>query len=295
MGDCIMKISRSLILLCFAVAVVALVWQARRIFELRKDVASLRNDLRIVLARPQDDAAGLSPEAAQARRDQLELIRLRNEVRDLKESIADSHAGTGKTGLRAALHDLFPPHAATGPWKLRPEWKGYEKLAATNYAQAMKALAGATNEYARFLSLGPAAKMSLAVGHTEDARQFATDMMVLDDKYSRGAPEKANGDVVFNGNLVLGTIALDEGQLDEAKRRLLAAGRSAGSPMLGSFGPNMSLARELLEKGEQETVLQFLELCRKFWTYPAYSGKLDVWIKDIHKGRIPDFGANLIY
>jgi hypothetical protein len=92
--------------------------------------------------------------------------------------------------------------------------------------------------------------MSLAVGRTEEARQFATDMMVLNEKYSRGVPEKANGDVVHNGNLVLGIIALDEGRIEEAKWRLLAAGRSTGSPVLGSFGPNMSLAKGLLAKGE---------------------------------------------
>ena len=41
---------------------------------------------------------------------------------------------------------------------------------------------------------------------------------------------------------------MDEGRIEEAKRHLLAAGRSSGSPVLGSFGPNMSLAKDLLEK-----------------------------------------------
>lgn len=291
-----MKTSRLLILICFVVAVIAIVWEARRISAFHADVAALRKDLRTVLERPvEDDLTGLSPEAAQARRDQLELIKLRNEVRDLKESAAESHSGSGKTGLRAAFNDLFPARPVSGSWKLRPEWKGFEALATNQYNQAMKALVGATNEYVRFLSLCRAAKMSLAVGRTDDARQFATDMMVLDDKYSRGVPEKANGDVVLNGNLVLGTIALDEGRIDEAKRRLLAAGKSTGSPTLDTSGPNMSLAKELLEKGEQEVVLQYFELCRKFWTYHGSNEKLDVWIKDVQAGRMPDFGANLLY
>ena len=63
--------------------------------------------------------------------------------------------------------------------------------------------------------------------------------------------------------------------------------------MLGSFGPNMSLAKDLLAKGEQETVLEYLELCRKFWGLNR--GKLDEWVKDIEAGRMPEFGANLIY
>jgi len=166
-----------------------------------------------------------------------------------------------------------------------------ETLATNQYGQAMAALTGATNEYLKYLNLGRAARMSLVVGRTEDARRFATDMMALDEKFSRGVPEKSNGDVVHISNVVLGTIALDEGRTDEARRCLLAAGKSQGSPVLGSFGPNMSLARDLLAKGEQETVLQYLELCRKFWN----DEKLDLWIKDIHAGRIPEFGGNLLH
>jgi hypothetical protein len=63
---------------------------------------------------------------------------------------------------------------------------------------------------------------------------------------------------------------------------------------MDSFGPNMSLARDLLKKGERETALQYFELCRKFWD-PRVNQKLDEWTKDVKDGRIPDFGANLIY
>jgi hypothetical protein len=135
--------------------------------------------------------------------------------------------------------------------------------------------------------------MSLAVGRTDDARQFAGDLLRLDDKFSRAAPAKSNGDAVYTGHLVLGRIALEEGRLDEAKLHLLASGKISGSPVLSSFGPNMSLAKDLLDKGEQESVLQYLELCREFWG--SGSGKLDEWIKDIHEGRIPEFGANLLF
>ena len=38
-----------------------------------------------------------------------------------------------------------------------------------------------------------------------------------------------------------------------------------GSPQLNSFGPIMSLAEELLEQGEPDTVLEFFAECRKFW------------------------------
>jgi hypothetical protein len=66
----------------------------------------------------------------------------------------------------------------------------------------------------------------------------------------------------------------------------------SGGGTLSSFGPNMTLAKELLEKGESATVLQYFELCRKFWTF---SNRMDPWIEAIHKGQVPDFGANLNY
>ena len=55
----------------------------------------------------------------------------------------------------------------------------------------------------------------------------------------------------------------------------------------------MSLAKDLLEKGEKETVLQYFDLCRKFWSMGG--DKLDQWTKDVKAGQTPDFGANLVY
>jgi hypothetical protein len=285
-----MKFLRFLIVFGFVTAIVALIWQAKRIGELRAEVAGLRKDLGASLESALDNSNGIPPVT---RSEQLELIKLRHQVRELNERMVESHARERRANVRAVVQSILPTSAASGPWKIKPEWKGMEAQATNQYVQAMRALASATNDYVRFLSLDSAARMSLVVGRTEDARQFATDMLLLDDKYSRGDPEKANGNAVFNGNLVLGRLALDEGRVEEAKRHLLAAGKTRGATALDSFGPNMSLAKDLLEKGESEAVLQYLELCRKFWS--LHSGKLDEWIKDIHAGRIPDFGANLIY
>lgn len=285
-----MKSSGLFILAGFAATTMGLVWQTHMIFGLRNEVAELRKDLRTSLETVLDKPAG-HLDSGQTGREKLELIKLRLQVRGLNESLVESRARERVGSLRAVVGSLLPAQNA-GPWKLRPEWKGFEALATNQYSQAMKVLAAQTNEYGRFLSLDSAAKMSLAVGRTEEARQFASDMLLLDDKFSRGDPEKANGDVVYNGHLVLGRIAVDEGRIEEAKQHLQAAGKSKGSPVLNGFGPNLSLAKDLLEKGEPEVVLQHLESCRKFW---SDHGKLDEWIKDIEAGRFPDFGANLIY
>ena len=64
---------------------------------------------------------------------------------------------------------------------------------------------------------------------------------------------------------------------------------------MNSFGPNMALAKELVELGEREIVLEYFELCSKFWNTDSAKDKLRVWSKQVAEGRIPDFGANLIY
>jgi hypothetical protein len=154
----------------------------------------------------------------------------------------------------------------------------------------MKELANASSDEKRFYALNDAAKESFEVGKIEDARNYAEELLTLAQKFSG---DWNYGNAIHDGNLVLGRIALKEGRKDEAKRYLLEAGKSPGSPQMNSFGPNMSLARDLLEKGERETVLQYFELCRKFWKMGQ--GDLDQWTKEVKAGQIPDFGANLVY
>jgi hypothetical protein len=55
----------------------------------------------------------------------------------------------------------------------------------------------------------------------------------------------------------------------------------------------MSLAKDLLEKGERAVVLEYFELCRKFWA--GHASTLDQWAKEVKDGQIPNFGANLVY
>lgn len=108
------------------------------------------------------------------------------------------------------------------------------------------------------------------------------------------------GNVIFNEHTTLGRIALQRGNIDEAKRQLLASGRTPGSPQLNSFGPDFILARELAEKGEFETVIEFLDLVTRFWANPderseantkqvaaEHLNLIEAWKKDLDTGRIP--------
>ena len=131
-----------------------------------------------------------------------------------------------------------------------------------------------------------AATAAFEAGDISKARQHATDLL-------NDAGRSPNGNPVHYGNLILGRIALLEGDVGETERRLLAAGRTSGSPNLNSFGPNMTLARDLLRRGRKDVVLEYLNLCAVFWK--SGQSKLTVWKEDIRAGREPDFGANLDY
>ena len=53
----------------------------------------------------------------------------------------------------------------------------------------------------------------------------------------------------------------------------------------------MALARDLLERGETQTVLRYLALCLDFWKMGQDS--LKNWIALIEGGRTPDFSRHL--
>ena len=141
-----------------------------------------------------------------------------------------------------------------------------------------------------FYLLSRLAPTALAAGDTAKASDYAKQLLAMATDLQK---DWNFGNAIHIGNLVLGEIALDSGDISEAKRYLLQAGETPGSPQLNSFGPNMLLARELLEKGERETVLRYFELCGHFWELGPE--KLESWSATVKNGSIPKFGANLVY
>jgi len=76
-------------------------------------------------------------------------------------------------------------------------------------------------------------------------------------------------------------VALKRGNVVDAKRYLLESGKTKGSPVLSSFGPDFILARALLDAGERETVAEFLAECKSFWTMGTQNGHLDTMIAEV--------------
>jgi hypothetical protein len=165
-----------------------------------------------------------------------------------------------------------------------------EAQPSAKYRQAAFILAEAKTPEARFYALNDIAKESFNEGKLADAKKYADELITLLPQYQKNWNY---GNAVQDANMVLGRIALKEGRMADAKRYHLESAKSQGSPQMNSFGPNMSLAKDLLEKGERSVVLEHFELCRKFWK--MHRGQLDEWSKEVTAGKIPNFGSNLVY
>lgn len=102
------------------------------------------------------------------------------------------------------------------------------------------------------------------------------------------------GNMVYEGNQLLGLAALREGKVAPAKKYLLAAGKTPGSPQLNSFGPEMTLAQELLKKGEKQAVLDFLDEVAVFWaTHKTGETKLHNQLMTEHAALLQRWKAEI--
>lgn len=148
----------------------------------------------------------------------------------------------------------------------------------------------------KIVSLRKLAPAALAAGDTETAEKFARQLQDKANEFKeKNKRDRSTLDHATHvSNTVLGLVALEKGNLSGAKEHLLASGRLAsGSPTLKSFGPNMLLAKKMIEKGEREVVIEYFDLCSAFWKME--NGRLEKWKSIVNQGGMPDFQANLAY
>jgi tetratricopeptide (TPR) repeat protein len=136
----------------------------------------------------------------------------------------------------------------------------------------------------RFYRLDDVAEAALEAGEFDKAGGYAQELLNAATEY------KSNwnyGNAMHNGNLILGRVAIRRGDLAKAGEYLLRAGETRGSPQLNSFGPDMALARELLENDQHDVVIRYFDLCARFWE--AGRDRLRSWRSDVEQGRVPEF------
>jgi hypothetical protein len=139
------------------------------------------------------------------------------------------------------------------------------------------------------------APAALAANDIQKARAYSQELMALGASQQNfpGFGPGLYSNATHIGNIVLGQIDLTNGDVNSVKSHLLSAAQIPGSPALSSFGPDMRLAKELLESGQRDVVLQYLDLCAKFWTNDR--GRLQQWRDLVAHGGTPNFATNLGY
>jgi hypothetical protein len=98
------------------------------------------------------------------------------------------------------------------------------------------------------------------------------------------APRSANE---YNlGQTLLGRLAIARGDVSEAKERLRASLKPPEKFKNPVFDPNMTLAQDVYDAGERDTVLEFLEASRTIWK--SDRGRIDRMISFVKKAPSAD-------
>ena len=130
-------------------------------------------------------------------------------------------------------------------------------------------------------------------GDLDSAVSVANDILRTIDLPEFPEFFRTRGNGSYCAYSILGMAAINDGDSATAAELLLSAGKTPPSPARQTFGPNMILPQMLLDCGEVDAVLQFLDCCRETW----YLGlpEIERWSIQISAGEQPDFGANLDY
>jgi hypothetical protein len=183
------------------------------------------------------------------------------------------------------LGALYARRAQQGP----PEQR--RAMAQQALAELQRALAAVSDEHGRFLRLPEVARAAFEAGELQQAHDYATELLGKTQKRNYHFWQEPYA--VHVGNVVLGRLALRARRVAEATAYLLEAGKTRGSPIHRTGGPNMMLAQELLNLGERGAVVEYLKLCANFWQTPDHQA--EQWIYALEHGGTPDFGPNLYY
>jgi tetratricopeptide (TPR) repeat protein len=138
----------------------------------------------------------------------------------------------------------------------------------------------------RFWPLNFLTKMTFRIGMYKKAQRLALELLTLAESHRNNWNY---GNAIFDGNIILGKISVKKGDINVAKEYLIKAGKTPGSPQLNSYGPDWSLAKELLKIGEKEVVLDFIESCRRFYNN---SKLLDRWVEYVKTYEVTGSNSN---
>lgn len=128
------------------------------------------------------------------------------------------------------------------------------------------------------------AKLALWIGDSSKAERYASEALDMDKEQ---CITDMLADSVHSANTVLGLIALNRGDVNEAKRRLIASAGAVRSARQKLAGPDIELAKGLLMRGEAYSVLEYFEKYR--WSWTMRGAPIDMWVNQIKRNEMPSF------
>ena len=165
------------------------------------------------------------------------------------------------------------------------EW---QKVAPTP-ADRLREIEGrvAANPASRAISTPFMASLACQSGQIEKAEQYAREAL-------RNPPSfpASLADSIHTSNNVLGLVALQRGDIAGARAYLLASTKVRSSLLLDRWGPNLALAKALIDKGQNDAVLEYFQACKPFVTK---NPKLDEWIATLKGGLGPDLSHEYLW
>jgi RNA polymerase sigma-70 factor (ECF subfamily) len=134
---------------------------------------------------------------------------------------------------------------------------------------------------------------NLSDGDLEKAERHAKQALAAAPKAKTGGAAFTEALALHHAHLVLGAVALrGRDEVASAVQHLLASVDRAAEAQV-DLNPNMQLARELLDRGEQAAVLRYLDRCGSVWRFGRDSKIIETWKADIAAGRAPRFSSHL--
>ena len=164
---------------------------------------------------------------------------------------------SGKNVFRAAVPVCIGFALVFVPWQVKTASGQWQSLTPT-----LSILTFAPKP-AKPVTPADKARVAIESGDSRAATKYALLMLAK----NTNTKDWNYGNILHGANQILGLAALGENRIADAKKYLIAAGNTPGSPQLNTFGPDMVLAQQLLDKGEKDVVIQYLDLTAKFWAH----------------------------
>lgn len=177
----------------------------------------------------------------------------------------------------------------------RSDFSDDEAFARCRYDRAQERLALVRDPRLRAHYLGDVAVTSLDAGLLDEARRRATEARALVADMAGERLPVQTSDAEEKAAIVEGRLALAAGDTATARARLIDAGSVLASPTQTSFGPNVTLARDLLAAGDTASVRAYFDTLSRTWPAESSAERLRQWRAALDRGETPDFSANLVY